>query len=130
MPRRRDDDRPDLWSAYNRVQENLTQGGLHERTATGRRHSTRPLQGIDQNVKINRALWMLAEGMKRRKAGPAESGGGLIAPSTMKAHSTAEGGHASQAAARPSVPSLRAAAAGATRPPRWRRGLPRPAKGN
>ena len=68
MPRRRDDDRPDLWSAYNRVQENLTQGGLHGRTATGRRHSTRPIQGIDQNVKINRALWMLAEGMKRLKA--------------------------------------------------------------
>ena len=67
-PRRRDDDRPDLWSAYNRVQENLTQGGLHGRTATGRRHSTRPIQGIDQNVKINRALWMLAEGMKRLKA--------------------------------------------------------------
>lgn len=67
MPRRRDDDRPDLWSAYNRVQENLTQGGLHGRTATGRRHSTRPIQGIDQNVKINRALWMLAEGMKRLK---------------------------------------------------------------
>jgi hypothetical protein len=41
---------------------------LHGRTATGRRHSTRPIQGIDQNVKINRALWMLAEGMKRLKA--------------------------------------------------------------
>ena len=68
MPRRRDDDRPDLWSAYNRVQENLTQGGLQGRNATGRRHSTRPIQGIDQNVKINRALWMLAEGMKRLKA--------------------------------------------------------------
>ena len=68
MPRRRDDDRPDLWSAYNRVQENLTQGGLQGRNATGRKHSTRPIQGIDQNVKINRALWMLAEGMKRLKA--------------------------------------------------------------
>ena len=68
MPRRRDDDRPDLWSAYNRVQKNLTQGGLHGRTATGRKHSTRTIQGIDQNVKINRALWMLAEDMKRLKA--------------------------------------------------------------
>lgn len=67
-PRRQDDDRTDLWSAYNRVQENLMQGGLHGRTATGRSHSTRPIQGIAQNVKINRALWMLAEGMKRLKA--------------------------------------------------------------
>lgn len=66
-PRRHEDDRPDLWSAYNRVQENLTQGGLQGRSATGRRHSTRPIHGIAQNVHINRALWMLAEGMKQLK---------------------------------------------------------------
>ncbi|MNY57537.1 hypothetical protein D3C86_1937590 [compost metagenome] len=67
VPRRIEDDRPDLWSAYNRVQENLTHGGLLGRTATGRRHSTRAIQGIDQNLKVNRALWMLAEGMKQLK---------------------------------------------------------------
>ena len=66
--RRRDDDRPDLWSAFNRVQENLTQGGLMGRSANGHRQRTRPIQGIDQNVKVNRALWLLAEGMKRLKA--------------------------------------------------------------
>lgn len=68
MPRRRDDDRPDLWSAFNRVQENLTQGGLAGRNANGHRQRTRPIQGIDQNVKVNRALWLLAEGMKQLKA--------------------------------------------------------------
>ena len=68
MPRRRDDDRPDLWSAFNRVQENLTQGGLMGRSANGHHQRTRPIQGIDQNVKVNRALWLLAEGMKRLKA--------------------------------------------------------------
>ena len=67
MPRRREDDRPDLWSAFNRVQEGLTKGGLQGRSVTGRRHQTRAIQGIDQNVKINRALWMLAEGMKQLK---------------------------------------------------------------
>lgn len=66
-PRRHEDDRPDLWSTYNRVQENLTQGGLQGRSATGRRHNTRPIHGIAQNVHINRALWMLAEGMKQLK---------------------------------------------------------------
>ncbi|MHB1692251.1 MAG: DUF932 domain-containing protein [Thiomonas sp.] len=66
-PRRHDDDRPDLWSAFNRVQENLTQGGLMGRSANGRRQRTRPIQGIDQNVKVNRALWLLAEGMKQLK---------------------------------------------------------------
>jgi len=66
--RRLEDDRNDLWSAYNRVQENLIRGGLHGRTATGRAQHTRPVQGIGQNVKINRALWMLAEGMKQLKS--------------------------------------------------------------
>lgn len=67
LPRRAEDDRSDLWSAFNRVQENLTQGGLVARSATGRRQRTRAIQGIDQNVKINRALWLLAEGMKQLK---------------------------------------------------------------
>jgi len=30
--------------------------------------STRPITGIDQNVKLNRALWMLAESMRQLKA--------------------------------------------------------------
>ena len=67
-PRRFDDNRPDLWSVFNRTQENLTQGGLPARTANGRRQHTRPVQGIDQNVRLNRALWLLADGMQRLKA--------------------------------------------------------------
>lgn len=67
-PRRFDDNRPDLWSVFNRTQENLTQGGLPARTANGRRQHTRPVQGIDQNLRLNRALWLLADGMQRLKA--------------------------------------------------------------
>lgn len=67
-PRRFDDRRPDLWSAFNRIQENLVKGGLSARTANGRRQRTREVQGIDQNVRLNRALWVLAEGMRRLKA--------------------------------------------------------------
>ena len=66
--RRFDDNRPDLWSAFTRVQENLVRGGLLGRAANGRRHRTRPVQGIDQNVRLNRALWLLADGMQRLKA--------------------------------------------------------------
>jgi hypothetical protein len=40
MPRRFDDRRPDLWSVFNRTQENLTKGGLHGRSANGRRQQT------------------------------------------------------------------------------------------
>jgi hypothetical protein len=50
------------------VQENLTKGGLHGRSRTGRAMSTRPVTGIDQNVKLNRALWMLADAMRQMKA--------------------------------------------------------------
>lgn len=66
--RRFDDNRPDLWSVFNRVQENLVKGGLSGRTATGRHQRTRPVQGIDQNVRLNRALWLLAEGLRQLKS--------------------------------------------------------------
>lgn len=67
-PRRFDDTRSDLWSIFNRLQENLVKGGLASRSANGRQQQTRPVQGIDQNVRLNRALWMLAEGMRELKA--------------------------------------------------------------
>lgn len=68
MPRRFEDRRPDLWSVFNRTQENLTQGGLRGRSANGRSQQTRPVQGIDQNIRLNRALWLLADGMRQLKA--------------------------------------------------------------
>ncbi|MCK7449449.1 DUF932 domain-containing protein [Enterobacter bugandensis] len=68
MPRRFDDHRPDLWSVFNRTQENLTKGGLHGRSANGRRQQTRPVQGIDSDIRLNRALWLLADGLRQLKA--------------------------------------------------------------
>lgn len=65
QPRRLDDRGQDLWTTFNRVQENLLKGGLSARTATGRNTTTRGVQGIDQNVKLNRALWILAEEMRK-----------------------------------------------------------------
>jgi hypothetical protein len=67
-PRRCGDNHPDLWSTFNRVHENIFKGGLSGRSASGRRQRTRPVQGIEQNVRLNRALWMLAEGMRKLKA--------------------------------------------------------------
>jgi hypothetical protein len=66
--RRFEDRRDDLWTVFNRVQENLTKGGLHGRSRTGRSMSTRPITGIDQNVKLNLALWVLADAMRQMKA--------------------------------------------------------------
>ena len=43
--------------------------GLSGRTANGGRQKTRPVLGIDQNIKLNRALWLLADGMRQLKTG-------------------------------------------------------------
>jgi hypothetical protein len=67
-PKRREDVGNDLWSTFNRVQERMTKGGIPGRTANGRRMQTRPITGIDQDIKLNRALWLLAEGMRKLKA--------------------------------------------------------------
>ncbi|MDO6406464.1 DUF932 domain-containing protein [Pantoea phytobeneficialis] len=66
---RREEDRPnDLWTTYQRVQENLTKGGLWGRTAKGKSQRTRPVTGIDGDIKLNRALWEMAEKMKDIKS--------------------------------------------------------------
>ncbi|WP_372437160.1 DUF932 domain-containing protein [Pseudomonas chlororaphis subsp. aureofaciens] len=68
LPRRPGDRKPDLWSVFNCTQENLLKGGLPGRSANGNRQRTRSVNGIDQNIRLNRALWMLAEGMRELKA--------------------------------------------------------------
>lgn len=65
---RRFEDRNDsLWTTFNRVQENMIRGGIRGRTANGRKTTTREIRGIDQNVKVNRGLWILAQEMARLK---------------------------------------------------------------
>lgn len=62
-PRRWQDESPDLWTTYQRIQENLIKGGLRGRNAQGRNQQTRAVRGIDGDVKLNRALWVMAETM-------------------------------------------------------------------
>jgi len=68
MPRRFEDRRDDMWTTFNRVQENLLKGGLRGRTKAGRPTTTRQVNGIDQSVKLNRALWILVEEMRKIKS--------------------------------------------------------------
>lgn len=67
-PKRYEDNGPDLWRTMNRVQENLVRGGLRGRAATGRRLTTRPIASVSADTKINKALWHLAEEMRRLKS--------------------------------------------------------------
>ena len=62
-PRRYEDRQDDLWTTYQRLQENLLKGGLPGRTAKGKRSHTRAVSGIDGDVKLNRALWVMAESL-------------------------------------------------------------------
>ncbi|HGX3269373.1 TPA: DUF932 domain-containing protein [Citrobacter koseri] len=62
-PRRWQDESNDLWTTYQRIQENLIKGGLSGRTTKGKRAHTRAVKGIDGDVKLNRALWVMAENM-------------------------------------------------------------------
>ena len=70
-PRRREDAGQSVWQTFNVIQENLVRGGLHGRRQASdgriRRTQTRAINGIDQNVTLNRALWTLAEGMQKLK---------------------------------------------------------------
>ena len=66
-PKRMEDRSDDLWTTFNCVQENLVRGGLRGRSATGQVSTTREVKGIDQNIKLNRALWVLAEEMRKIK---------------------------------------------------------------
>lgn len=73
-PRRHADNAPDLWHTFNRVQENMIERGglnyMHRNETTRRiqRRETRPVNGIGENVKLNQALWSLAEKMRELKS--------------------------------------------------------------
>ncbi|HEY8708564.1 MAG TPA: DUF932 domain-containing protein [Burkholderiaceae bacterium] len=66
--RRPEDFGHSLWLNLQRVQEHLLRGGQPGRTALGRRMQTRAIGSIDRSVSLNRALWVLAEEMRRLKA--------------------------------------------------------------
>ncbi len=56
-----------LWTTFQRVQENTLRGGQPGRSVQGRRIHTRAVGSIDRGVSLNRALWVLAEEMRKIK---------------------------------------------------------------
>lgn len=70
--KRTEDKTNDLWTVFNRVQENILKGGLRghvrdERTGAYKKTTTREVKSVTENVKLNKALWSLAEGMAQLK---------------------------------------------------------------
>ena len=66
--RRREDKQNDLWTAWQRVQENMIKGGLSGRSASGKNTRTRAITGIDGDIRINKALWVIAEQFRKWKS--------------------------------------------------------------
>ena len=59
---RRDADKGnDLWHVFNRVQENLTQGGMTGLTTNGRSLKLLPVKNVKRDFKFNSELWDLAQ---------------------------------------------------------------------
>lgn len=56
-----------VWGSFNKIQENLIKGGLRGKTANGNRTTTRATKSIDNDVKLNKALWILADEMAKLK---------------------------------------------------------------
>jgi len=71
-PRRSEDRTNDLWTTFNVIQENVIKGGLRGVTVNAdtlarRRQTTREVTGVDQDTKLNRALWVLGQRMAELK---------------------------------------------------------------
>lgn len=65
IPRREEDTKTDLWTVMNVIQENCLRGGIEGtyRRENGRegRRMMRPVNGIDQRINLNKAVWTMAE---------------------------------------------------------------------
>lgn len=72
IPRRYDDRANDLWTTFNVIQENALKGGLRgvsrDEFGRPRRVKSRAVNGIDQDIKLNKALWTLSQKMAKLKA--------------------------------------------------------------
>ena len=60
-PTRKEDLGNSLWSTFNVLQEKLLKGGLVYNLPKGRQQTVRALTNIDEQVRVNKGLWELAE---------------------------------------------------------------------
>lgn len=69
--RRHNDVGNDLWRTFNTLQENVIKGGIrtveYDANMRRRRATTRTVKGIDQDVRLNRALWTLTNHLAETK---------------------------------------------------------------
>lgn len=54
----------DVFTTMNVIQENVIRGGLRGRNANGGRLTTRAVNSVSENIKLNKAIWKMAEEIK------------------------------------------------------------------
>jgi hypothetical protein len=67
--RSKEDNTRDLWRTFNVVQENVIRGGVLGKGSNGRLRRTREIKSVDGDIRLNKALWTLADEMAKIKAG-------------------------------------------------------------
>lgn len=64
--RRYGDQKPDLFTTFNVVQENLIRGGVRlNKGPFGRLQRSREIKSVDRDMKLNKALWTLTDEMSK-----------------------------------------------------------------
>lgn len=69
-PRRNADVKSDLWTTFSIIQENMTKGGMKVWAKKDNKVSRRKAKGItaiNEDIRLNKSLWILAEEMKKLK---------------------------------------------------------------
>ena len=64
--RRSDDRHNDAWTVFNRIQENVIRGGamiksFSDLNTEGRYRKSRAVNSVNENIRVNRQLWDIAE---------------------------------------------------------------------
>lgn len=57
----------DLYTTMNKIQENMVQGGVSRLDQQGKRHTTKKIRGIDNNVRINKLIWKFSQELLKLK---------------------------------------------------------------
>jgi len=63
-PRREEDKEDNLWKIFNIIQENVIKGGVEYTDSANRERKTRTINNIQQEVKLNKQLWLLMEAIR------------------------------------------------------------------
>jgi hypothetical protein len=65
LPRRFEQSEPSLWNVFQCIQESLIRGSVRQVRSDGSRFRSRAVKNIDEDLRINRELWRMAEQLEK-----------------------------------------------------------------